>query len=65
MRRLLFAVVLLGVSVLGSMPQEASALYQTCTSFYCNGYPTRGCTCPGTTISTTCGNWAAGGCLDP
>lgn len=56
-RKLLLAVVVLGASVLGSMPPEASALYQYCSSFYCNGYPTRRCTCPGTTFATYCGGW--------
>lgn len=56
-RKLLFAVVILGASVLGSMPPEASALYPTCNSGNCFGGPTRKCTCPGTTVWTYCSGW--------
>jgi hypothetical protein len=66
MRKLLLAVAVLGISVLGSMPPEASAAYPTCSNLYCNTYPGSRCTCPGTvTVHSICnGNWQAG-CLLP
>lgn len=57
LRKLLLMSVVVGSSMLAIQPPKASALYQYCSSFYCNGYPTRKCTCPGTTFAVNCGGW--------
>ena len=59
MRKLLLAVVILGVCVLGSMPPEASAGYPKCGGTYCSNNPGSRCTCPDwPTYWTYCGpNW--------
>ncbi|HJX27568.1 MAG TPA: hypothetical protein VJ885_06615 [Thermoanaerobaculia bacterium] len=60
LRKLVLAALVVGSSLLGIQPPEASALYPYCSSTYCSpGYPTRRCTCPGTTFSVQCQGWGA------
>lgn len=59
-RKLLLAAVVVGASLLGVHTPNASAIYQYCSSTFCPpSYPTRNCTCPGTTFAVKCGNWVA------
>lgn len=57
MRKFLLALLVVGSSLLGLQTPDASALYPYCSSTYCAGYPTRNCTCPGSTFAVKCGNW--------
>lgn len=65
LRKLTLATLVVGSSLLGIQPPNASALYPYCnTPDYCSSsYPTRRCTCPGTALSVQCQGWGAS-CAD-
>jgi hypothetical protein len=58
--KLLLAGTLLGFAL---WVPPASARFSPCATVYCgNTVPTAQCTCPGTTLTVTCGGWKMGAC---
>ena len=56
-RRLLLALIVLSIALIGIWAPESSAAYVTCSTAYCSTHPRALCTCPEIEVIRFCNSW--------